>query len=746
MNIRPSWRWRLRSSTRMRSCSSRSRSPSGSSRSSAFGFVTSTRASATRCCWPPESARGFRSASSERPTISSASSACLRRSSFPTPCILRPNSTFSSTLRWGKSAKCWKTVVVGRLCGASPTSDCPSRTMSPSVGNSCPPIIRSVVVLPHPDGPSRTTYSPWSTCRSTSSTATVPPGKTFVSAIRSSPDSLVAEGAAFAAPSTFTPPMPFASGAEEVVEPLDLVDVLLEERVPRRVVVRALEERAAVARRTLLDVADVAGDPGEILGSRLAVVPEVELVGRERRLAFARLGRTDPGEELGAVRDVVALAHDQGAEEAVVHPVQVVVRGVQLVPGHVLRDRLAAAPAAHALRRERVAHRNALRGQARDRRRPHRLDHDLLRGHQVDRLVEGRPEGAELLLLLVADQQLDQAVDLRLRHVAEVAELHQAELLDGVASVLHRDAGVVQERDTALPRRGEQLAPVDLIGSLLDHVAVVAHRVHVEVGRRPQNPLRLRLASIRRILALVPPLYDLLVVRRPFLRLRQPGRAVDVEEEDAERSVPLSGGRGLVARVDLPGREDLVEVVPGRELRAIDGLEVARRPDWEHLVVVETADVEAVRRRDRLLHLGVRAQELHVELEAEVLLSLRLRPGGPFDAEADHVQRAGEGFLAAELRGGRPGERARRRERRRTKAALHEKLTAGQAAPALPGSLCSDQIRVRMVSPPELVRVSELIRVLLRVVPEIIEPTHSSSPFPSHPRGSPARRTTARCG
>ena len=62
MNISPSWRCRLRSSTRMRSCSSRSRSPSGSSSRRAFGFVTSTRARATRCCCPPERALGFRSA------------------------------------------------------------------------------------------------------------------------------------------------------------------------------------------------------------------------------------------------------------------------------------------------------------------------------------------------------------------------------------------------------------------------------------------------------------------------------------------------------------------------------------------------------------------------------------------------------------------------------------------------------------------------------------------------------------
>ena len=31
----------------------------------------------------------------------------------------------------------------------------------PLVGSSCPPIMRSVVVLPQPDGPRKTTYSPF---------------------------------------------------------------------------------------------------------------------------------------------------------------------------------------------------------------------------------------------------------------------------------------------------------------------------------------------------------------------------------------------------------------------------------------------------------------------------------------------------------------------------------------------------------------------------------------------------------
>src|SRR6476660_4912570 len=100
--------------------------------------------------------------------------------------------------------------------------------------------MRSVVVLPQPDGPSRTTYSPCSTCRLTSSTARVPPGKTFVSPIRSSPEPLGAEGAVCAAPSSsFEPATPSAVqslGAEEVVPPLDLVRGLGEVAVPRWVV------------------------------------------------------------------------------------------------------------------------------------------------------------------------------------------------------------------------------------------------------------------------------------------------------------------------------------------------------------------------------------------------------------------------------------------------------------------------------------------------------------------------------
>ena len=51
----------------------------------------------------------------------------------------------------------------------------PPMRMSPEVASSSPASILSVVVLPHPEGPSRTTNSPSSTCRVRASTTTVAP-------------------------------------------------------------------------------------------------------------------------------------------------------------------------------------------------------------------------------------------------------------------------------------------------------------------------------------------------------------------------------------------------------------------------------------------------------------------------------------------------------------------------------------------------------------------------------------------
>src|SRR5258705_3480008 len=61
-----------------------------------------------------------------------------------------------------------------------PRTERPPMRMSPSLGCSRPAIIRSSVVLPHPDGPSRTRYSPSPQVRLMPSTAAVPPPNDFL--------------------------------------------------------------------------------------------------------------------------------------------------------------------------------------------------------------------------------------------------------------------------------------------------------------------------------------------------------------------------------------------------------------------------------------------------------------------------------------------------------------------------------------------------------------------------------------
>src|SRR4029079_2546600 len=132
------------------------------------------------------------------------------------------------------------------------------------------------------------------------------------------------------APSVFvseTPSVIQSLGAEEVVPPLDLVRGVREVAVPRGVVADALREAATVADRALLDVADLSGDARQVPRGAGPSVPEGVLVGLERDPA-CRVGGAvllDPAQERVAVADVVALAHDRGAEPPLVLPVDVVV-------------------------------------------------------------------------------------------------------------------------------------------------------------------------------------------------------------------------------------------------------------------------------------------------------------------------------------------------------------------------------------------------------------------------------------
>ena len=68
------------------------------------GRSTSARASATRCCWPPESWLVRRFSYPESWTSSSASFTRVSRSDFGTDLYFRPKATFSATVRNGNGA------------------------------------------------------------------------------------------------------------------------------------------------------------------------------------------------------------------------------------------------------------------------------------------------------------------------------------------------------------------------------------------------------------------------------------------------------------------------------------------------------------------------------------------------------------------------------------------------------------------------------------------------------------------
>jgi hypothetical protein len=94
----------LFNSRRVRPRSDGSRFESGSSRSRIRGSGASARASATRCCCPPEICVTGRRSNPERSTEESAFAIASRTSFFRTPCDSRPNATFSPTVMCGKSA------------------------------------------------------------------------------------------------------------------------------------------------------------------------------------------------------------------------------------------------------------------------------------------------------------------------------------------------------------------------------------------------------------------------------------------------------------------------------------------------------------------------------------------------------------------------------------------------------------------------------------------------------------------
>ena len=166
ISVRPLSRQESSSSEMISSRVSSSKLPEGSSASSTRGSLTSARAIAARCCWPPESSVGRWYARSARATWSSARIARSRRSALGTLSGTSAVSTFSTALSVGIRLKDWKTKPMCsariRVSRASPIAPrfWPSNSTVPAVGRSKPPSSCSSVVLPCPVGPWIASHSP----------------------------------------------------------------------------------------------------------------------------------------------------------------------------------------------------------------------------------------------------------------------------------------------------------------------------------------------------------------------------------------------------------------------------------------------------------------------------------------------------------------------------------------------------------------------------------------------------------
>mgnify|MGYP003694426599 CR=1 FL=1 len=89
-----------------------------------------------------------------------------------TPCDTSGKAMLRRTFMCGYSANSWNTNAMSRCEARLKVTSSSPRKIWPEVGSSSPAIMRSVVVLPQPEGPSRQKNSPSRTVKVESFTAT----------------------------------------------------------------------------------------------------------------------------------------------------------------------------------------------------------------------------------------------------------------------------------------------------------------------------------------------------------------------------------------------------------------------------------------------------------------------------------------------------------------------------------------------------------------------------------------------
>ena len=131
-----------------------SSAPVGSSANSTSGGAASARATATRCCWPPDSWDGRWRRRWSSPTRAATPRTSDRRSRRPSRRIGRP--MFWATVSDGIRLKAWNTKPIClrrrmvRRRSLSPSARCPREQAAPDVGRSRPAATWRNVHLPGP--------------------------------------------------------------------------------------------------------------------------------------------------------------------------------------------------------------------------------------------------------------------------------------------------------------------------------------------------------------------------------------------------------------------------------------------------------------------------------------------------------------------------------------------------------------------------------------------------------------------
>ena len=151
----------------------------GSSRTRIPGRGASAPASASRCCWPPESFVVRRRSSPPRPTSTSASGTRASIASRGQPRLSSPNATSSSTRSitiwlsgsWNTSPTRAATSAPGAVTGSIPSTVSRPRHSPANSRGTRPASASASVLLPEPDGPTTSRHSPGSTSNETSANA-----------------------------------------------------------------------------------------------------------------------------------------------------------------------------------------------------------------------------------------------------------------------------------------------------------------------------------------------------------------------------------------------------------------------------------------------------------------------------------------------------------------------------------------------------------------------------------------------